>query len=218
MISYRLLEARQNLINMMKKNGYITAPFENIGVYEMNAKYEANDLDMLFEKNDDKSSSSSSSSSSIVTKILVRFCVKDKLNVKMLEEIREDVFLLDPKLATSDLLMMVTLKDPNDTMKAHLKHIWNKDATMVSIISLNRLQFNILDHHLVPVHTIVNKKQLEEECFQVFNIRTIEELPDISRFDPVSIAIGIVPGEVCRIDRPSKTAITSVYYRKCINE
>jgi DNA-directed RNA polymerase subunit H (RpoH/RPB5) len=40
--------------------------------------------------------------------------------------------------------------------------------------------------------------------------------PDISRFDPVARAIGIRPGDVCHIIRPSKTAIEADYYRICI--
>ena len=209
------MEARQNLIAMMKMNNYHTTPFEHVGIYEINARFEANDLDMLFERDDEVGDGNNATT---VNKILVRFCVKEKLNVKMIEEIREDVFLLDPKIAVTDVLMLVTMKDPNDTMKSHLRHIWNKDATMVSVISLSRLQFNILAHQLVPRHFIIGRKRLQEECFDKFNVRGINELPDISRFDPVAIAIGIVPGEVCLIERPSKTAITSVYFRKCINE
>lgn len=214
LMSYKILEARKNLMNMMKLQGYRTTPFENVGVYEISAKYDANDLDMLFERDGDTDTNSPQK------KILVRFCLKEKLNVKMLEEIREDIFLLSPKLSVkTDILMMVTQRDANDTMRAHLRQIWNKDNIMVSIVSLARLQFNLLAHSLVPPHVVItDSDELERECFKPFNIRTIEELPDISRFDPVAIILGMVPGQVCRIERPSKTAITSLYFRKCINE
>jgi DNA-directed RNA polymerase subunit H (RpoH/RPB5) len=46
---------------------------------------------------------------------------------------------------------------------------------------------------------------------------TIDQLPTISRFDPVAKAICINPGEVCEITRGSNTAITSKYYRLCVN-
>ena len=49
-----------------------------------------------------------------------------------------------------------------------------------------------------------------------FNITDKIQFPDISRFDPVARAIGLRPGEVCKIIRPSKTAITTNYYRICI--
>ena len=56
------------------------------------------------------------------------------------------------------------------------------------------------------------------ELVEVKKRFNIEEsmFPEISRFDPVSMAIGIRPGDVCRIDRSSKTAIKSIYYRICV--
>ena len=51
--------------------------------------------------------------------------------------------------------------------------------------------------------------------FKKFNIINVKQLPDISRFDPVAQAIGMRPGDICCIERPSKTAIISKYYRYC---
>ena len=49
-----------------------------------------------------------------------------------------------------------------------------------------------------------------------YNIKNKTEFPDISRFDPVAQVIGLRPGQVCHIARPSKTAIVSDYYRVCL--
>jgi DNA-directed RNA polymerase subunit H (RpoH/RPB5) len=49
-----------------------------------------------------------------------------------------------------------------------------------------------------------------------YNITEKSQFPDISRFDPVARAIGIRPGQVCNIIRPSKTSITTNYYRICL--
>ena len=49
-----------------------------------------------------------------------------------------------------------------------------------------------------------------------YNIISDNLFPELSRFDPVAQAIGIRPGEVCEILRPSKTAISAPYYRLCI--
>ena len=43
------------------------------------------------------------------------------------------------------------------------------------------------------------------------------EFPELSRFDPVAQTIGIRPGQLCEIIRPSKTAISAPYYRICIS-
>ena len=42
------------------------------------------------------------------------------------------------------------------------------------------------------------------------------QLPEISRFDPQALVVGIRPGEVCKIDRSSVTALSTEYYRVCV--
>jgi DNA-directed RNA polymerase subunit H len=79
---------------------------------------------------------------------------------------------------------------------------------------LKRLQFNILEHILVPPHRVLTT----DEAILIrkkYNVVDDSQFPDISRFDPVAQAIGIRPGDVCEIIRPSKTAISAPYYRIC---
>ena len=48
-----------------------------------------------------------------------------------------------------------------------------------------------------------------------YNIVDDSQFPEISRFDPVALAIGIRPNQVCEIERPSPTSIRTYYYRLC---
>jgi len=48
-----------------------------------------------------------------------------------------------------------------------------------------------------------------------YNIMDKSQMPDISRFDPVALSIGLRPNEICKIIRTSKTSIQSIYYRIC---
>jgi DNA-directed RNA polymerase subunit H (RpoH/RPB5) len=56
------------------------------------------------------------------------------------------------------------------------------------------------------------------EIKQKYNIIDNSQIPDISRFSPVSQVIGIRPGDLCHIVRPSKTAIQADFYRICTNK
>ena len=74
---------------------------------------------------------------------------------------------------------------------------------------------DILDHNQVPSHRILNDKE-KKEIYKKYNVTNEnEQLPTISRFDPVAVAIGMRPGQLCEIIRPSKTAIQTKYYRFC---
>ena len=79
----------------------------------------------------------------------------------------------------------------------------NSRFTLESVTNIKRKQ------------TDKQKKQAKNEVIKKYNIVNIKQLPDISRFDPVAQAIGMRPGDVCCIERPSKTAIISKYYRLC---
>ena len=76
--------------------------------------------------------------------------------------------------------------------------------------------FNILEHSLVPPHKILTDDE-KKKVYKQYNITNDSQFPEISRFDPVASALGMRPGDLCKIERPSPTAITSTYYRLCIH-
>jgi DNA-directed RNA polymerase subunit H (RpoH/RPB5) len=103
----------------------------------------------------------------------------------------------------------------NETIINELKHFRVQDGMFIIVENITRLQFNILNHTLVPPHEIINDKEVDE-IMKKYNIKNKIEFPEISRFDPVARVIGLRPGDVCKIIRPSKTSITTNYYRVCI--
>ena len=51
-----------------------------------------------------------------------------------------------------------------------------------------------------------------------YNIINDDQLPTISRFDPVAMAICMKPTDICHILRSSQNAIRGDYFRLCVNE
>ena len=107
--------------------------------------------------------------------------------------------------------------EPNDTIRKTLTNIWEQDGVFVIVINIKRLQYNIMNHQLVPPHIVLSSEEAEE-VKRKYNILDNSQMPDISRFSPVSQVIGIRPGDICRIYRPSKTAIKAEFYRVCLNK
>jgi DNA-directed RNA polymerase subunit H (RpoH/RPB5) len=62
---------------------------------------------------------------------------------------------------------------------------------------------------------ILDKAQVEE-LKKTHNIAHLMQLPEISRFDPQALAIGLRPGQVCMFNRESATAMFYKYYRVCV--
>ena len=80
--------------------------------------------------------------------------------------------------------------------------------------NLNDYLYNILDNNLVPSHRVLSDIE-KEEISKKYNILEDKQFPEISRFDPVAIAIGLRPDQVTEIIRSSPTALTTKYYRLC---
>ena len=83
------------------------------------------------------------------------------------------------------------------------------------VIGIKRLQFNILEHFLVPKMQILDKFE-QEDLFKQYNITNTSQMPEISRYDPQALVMCMRPGQVCKITRKSPTSINSTYYRICV--
>jgi DNA-directed RNA polymerase subunit H (RpoH/RPB5) len=169
-----------------------------------------NQLDILLEKKTEDSGNIKRK-----RKIYIRFYLTKMIRPANIQEMIDDLFNLEEILTKDDTLFIITKDEMNETIISELKHIWEKDGIFIVIENIKRLQFNILKHALVPEHIIIDDKEVEV-IMKKYNIKNKIEFPDISRFDPVARVIGLRPGDVCRIIRPSKTAITTEYYRVCI--
>jgi len=202
-----IYKSRKHIIDLMKRQNYNVNEYANFSINEVNTMYQTQQLDISLEKNEDSLEK---------TKVYIHyFLEKPTLRSNDLQEIIEDLFNIEETLTKSDTLIIIIKEDMNETLTNQVKHIWERDKIFITIISIKRLQFNILDHQLVPNHRVLPLNELAV-IQKKYNIKNLLDLPEISRFDPVSQVIGIRPGQVCEIIRPSKTAIQSYYYRVCV--
>jgi DNA-directed RNA polymerase subunit H (RpoH/RPB5) len=203
----QVYKSRTVILDLMEKQGYNTLDYNGFSVNEVNTMKLNNQLDMLLEKGNNEKNEK-------VKKIYIRYYLAKALRPNNLQEMIDDLFNVEEILTKNDTLLVVVKDEINDTLENVLKHIWETDKIFIILQPLKRLQFNILDHVLVPPHRVLTL----EETIQVkkkYNIINDEQFPIITRFDPAAQAIGIRPGEVCEIIRPSKTAISAPYYRIC---
>ena len=213
----QIYKSRTVLLDLMNKQGYKTPDYEGFSVNEVNTMKTNNQLDMILEKvvksssPDDSLDESPEDSSQ---KIYIRYYLAKALRPNNLQEMIDDLFTVEEILTKKDTLMIVVKDEVNETLTNTVKHIWESEKIFIILQPLKRLQFNILDHILVPPHRILSQSE-KINIKKRYNIINDNQFPDILRFDPVAQAIGIRPGEVCEIIRPSKTAILEPYYRIC---
>lgn len=202
-------KSRTNLLELMKMQGYNVNDYEGFSVNEVNTMKLNNQLDMILQKNTDDEDTKRK------PKIYIRYYLAKSLRPQNLQEMIDDLFNIEEVLTKSDTLFIVVKDEVNETLSNTLKHIWEQDKIFIVIQNLKRLQFNILKHVLVPSHRVLTISETAQ-IRKRYNVMNDNQFPDISRFDPVAQAIGIRPGQVCEIIRPSKTAISAPYYRICM--
>ena len=200
--------SRNIILELMSKQGYNITDYANCSVNEVNSMKLNNQLDMLLEKTIEEVDTGRKN------KIYIRYYLGKALRPANLQEMIDDLFLLTETLTKHDTLFIIIKDEANETIINELKHIWEKDGIFIVIENIKRLQFNILNHILVPKHAVLSESDVNK-IMQKYNITDKNQFPDISRFDPVARVIGLRPGQVCHIIRPSKTAIEANYYRIC---
>lgn len=204
-----LYKSRENLIDILSEAGYNVEEYENFKAHELHAMMKNNEMDMLL-LNEKKNK-----------KIYVKFFEltgkqSKVLRQNIIEDYIEDLYDIEKVLNNKDDLLIISENSPSEPINNYLKHIWEQENKYINIIATANLQYNILNHSMVPPHRILTDDEIVD-LKKKYNINNNSELPEISRFDPVSKLIGLRPNEICEIKRSSRTSIISTYYRCCIN-
>ena len=166
--------------------------------------YTNNQLDMLIKhKDSDK-------------KTYVKYNITTKpIRTTYIDTIIEDLYTIENVLTKGDNLILILLDNPNDTILNHIKHIYNRDGYFIVVHSIKRLQFNILQHELVPNMEILDETQ-KQDLKKKYNLKDFTQLPEINRFDPQALAMSMRPGDIGKIERNSVTSLNYDYYRYCV--
>ena len=200
--STQIFKSRNNILALLKAQGYDTATYDGASVADVHSMLQANQMDMLV------------TVPKTGKKAYVKYYLEKTLRINTIYDYIEDLMNLENILQKSDDLIIIIRDEPNDSLQKNLKNIWEQDGVFVNVFNIKRLQFNILEHSLVPPHRPLSEKEANE-IREKFHIQSDSQLPDIGRFSPVAQAIGLRPGQLCEIIRPSRTAVNAPFYRIC---
>jgi len=200
-----IYKSRGTILEILSDNlGYDTKEYEGFSINEIDAMYSNSQLDMLLKHSENG------------RKIYIKYYLTAKqIRPQNLDDIIEDLFVIENVLTKDDTLIVITEDEPNDTIITKQKYLYDHDGVFVVIHNIKRLQFNILNHKLVPECKILDKSEIGE-LNKKYNITNGMQLPEISRFDPQALAMCMRPGNICEFKRNSATAMFYNYYRICV--
>ena len=200
----KLFKSRNTLIEQLEDLQYDVSEHMDFSINEIDAMNNNTQLDFTLKHNKNE------------RKIHVKYYLTSKqINRANLDNIIEDVYHIDNILTKNDTLVLIIEDEPNETTINKIKYLYNRDGIFVVIHNINRLQYNLLNHTLVPKCTILGNSEIDE-LKQKYNIMDTNQLPEISRFDPQALAMCMRPGQICKFERESSTALFYDYYRICV--
>lgn len=201
----QIYKSRKTILELLHSSGYDVEDYMDFTVNEVDAMFISGQLDMILENPTTKKK----------TYIKYSLTTKQVRWQNNLDEIIEDLFIIENTLKKNDDLIIIINEEPNDNLVSRLKFIYDSDEIFIVIHNIARLQFNILQHDLVPISRILDDQE-KEDIKKKYNINSNKQMPEMSRFDPVSLALCVRPGDIVEFQRKSINSITSLYYRICI--
>ena len=199
-----IYKSRKTILELLNYQDFNVNEYNEFSINEIDAMHSNEQLDMLINH------------STTERKVYIKYYLTSKqIKPQNLDDIIEDLFTIETILTKNDTLIVIIEDEPNDTIIAKLKYLYDHDGIFVVIHNIKRLQFNILEHALVP-NCVILEEDETKELKEKFNIINLKQLPEISRFDPQALAICLRPGQICKFERHSATALKYNYYRICI--
>jgi len=204
----KLYNSRVNLLTQCENLGYNVSEHKDVSNLEVDKLYTNNKLDMIVENNKKQ-------------KIYIKYSyTTDKKNntftKKDLDNLKDELYDVENTLTKDDTLIIVVDDEPNDSLVTRMKYLYEQEGVFIVIHNIKRLQYNVLEHSLVPESTVLTDDELKDLMVK-YNIRDLSQLPEVSRFDPQSLAICLRPGQVCKYTRKSVASLEHDYYRVCVN-
>tara|TARA_B100000282_G_C31728243_1_gene489566 strand:+ start:514 stop:1137 length:624 start_codon:yes stop_codon:yes gene_type:complete len=196
-------KSRNNILDILKLQGYDVTDYETFSINEIDAMLINNQLDMLLENKDTKQ------------KTYIKYYSSKQIRPNVLDEIIEDLYYIENVLQKKDNLIIITEDEPNDSILTKVRYLFDRDGIFVIIHNIKRLQYNMLNHNLVPKCNVLNDTE-KNEFLKKYNIKNNDQIPEISRFDPQALVMCIRPGDITKFTRKSITSLENEYYRVCV--
>lgn len=208
-----LFRSRQTLLQILEAKGYNVAPYLRFGPFEIETMASGSKegaLRMDLERATEKEGAPS--------KCRVEYAiprVKNRLSgfLNKLLETDDVEAAIDP---TTTEVIVITLEAIGDSFTAAALNLWTKMKLRISFFDANTIVSNPLNHVLVPKHEFFPESK-HAEFLKTNFIKSKYTLPIIKFHDDmIGRILGLVPGDIVKITRPSPQAGEYILYRICM--
>lgn len=209
-----LLRSRKTILDMLEDRGYDTTIYQNIAPEQILQLAEGNParaLDIFVPKRE--------GSDAPCVRAVVVYAIYDRIRGK-LETFTRDIYAISPDSSKTSMInksddLIVIFNEPDgDPFYKSSMQMWQQHKARVTFFHIKSLVVNISKHVLVPPHRKLTAEETTE-AMRRLHITSKTQLPLIKHADPQARYLGLVPGDMVEILRPSPTAGEARVLRVC---
>ena len=135
-------------------------------------------------------------------RLVTFFSTSSKLGLKDVRQVEER--MTEMRISHATVVLQGGVTPP---AKAHVVDKMRAQGYVVELFLLAELQFDLMEHHLVPKHRLLLPKE-REAMFEKYGANN---LPRMLLTDPVSRYFGLKRGQVMEIERISASGFHKMY-------
>ena len=203
-----LVRTRPTILEMLENRGFDVESHKGISPQELikMATTNSNLLVIQAERDED----------GVQRRIVVIYWL-DTMRLKVETEVKK---LWDPEMAPHydpavDELFIVINEPIHNAFHLSSKKQWSTQQARVNFFPLKQIVSNPARHFMVPPHRKLSKTEMSDVMSRL-HMKSKNEFPHIKFHEDIQARVlGLVPGDVVEIKRPSETAGESLCYRVC---
>jgi len=171
----KIYKSRNVLLEQLEDRNYDISKYQYFSINEIDAMMANSQLDMLITHHEDDK------------KVYVKYYFTAKQSTKqikpqMLDDIIEDLYTIEEILTKKDTLIIIIDDEPNDTILAKIKYIYEREKIFIIIHNIKRIQTNILKHEMVPPMKVLTEDETTDFKKRYHIKDETKQIPEISRF------------------------------------
>jgi len=201
-----LIRSRNTVLDILEDRGYDVLPYRNIAPEQILTLLEGNprSLDMIVKK---KAESTAPSERAAVV-----YMIQDRLRSR-LGTFTRDIYESNELTRADDIMVLVNEPWHESFDKTSLQ-MWQTQKARMTFFHIKQVVVHPGRHVLVPPHRKLNADEAKAEMTR-WSVTQKSQFPLIKHSDVQAKLLGLVPGDVVEILRPSPTSGVARVLRIC---
>lgn len=208
-----IIRSRQTLLDILDERGYDTMPYRNIAGDQLLTLAEGHPraLDVVVKKRAD--------SDAPCEKAVIVYCIQDRIRSRLETTLRAiymepSASLAGNAVSKKDDLIVILNEPYHEVFDKAAATAWQTDKSRLTFFHIKQVVVHPGRHVLVPPHRKLTADEAREELERL-HIGMRSQLPLIKHHDIQARVLGLVPGDIIEVLRPSPTAGIARVLRVC---